>query len=472
MQQPLVSVIIPAYNGARHLGEAIQSVLDQTYGHLELIVVDDASQDASEEVVSRFNDPRVKFIAHRVNRGACSARKTGIEASTGEIVSFLDQDDLLHPEKLANHVAYHQANPDVGFSYNAFFNLHHSSNDIRDVYMPPSPLTLADLVLGFPIPPSCWTLKRQWALREENWEESTFLHGREYVFCGRLFLAGCIYGRVEGALNYRRHHGGRLFSSLAAKCRAELRCQELVFTDPRYPQSLLSLEEPAYARTHLQWAYIALFQSETQTGQDLLRKAIALRPHLVTGTPTPLTVYLMSYAVDQRALDHEEILRRICDQLPAEAAFVRNDFQWASAQGHVVKGTRSVLWNDGKGALFHFEKAVQLGARLDTTTAMMVTDHLFKYTEVMGSQAGENALHDIEPYLARLSNRGAVRHLKGRIAFNRAFQRYRSRKFRDVPRSLVQAVINDPSYLGNRGAWSILLRSGIGWYGQLGPEAL
>ena len=78
MGNPTVSVITPAYNGADHLGEAIQSVLDQTYPHSELIVVDDASTDETPEIVRRFDDPRLKYIVHKENRGPDVARHTPV----------------------------------------------------------------------------------------------------------------------------------------------------------------------------------------------------------------------------------------------------------------------------------------------------------------------------------------------------------------------------------------------------------
>jgi glycosyltransferase involved in cell wall biosynthesis len=97
MTTPTVSVIIPAYNGAEFLAATIQSVLDQTYSNFELIVVDDASTDDTSQVVQQFDDPRVKFIQHQENQGSDVARHTGLQASSGEIIAFLDQDDLFHP---------------------------------------------------------------------------------------------------------------------------------------------------------------------------------------------------------------------------------------------------------------------------------------------------------------------------------------------------------------------------------------
>lgn len=97
---PLVSVILCNYNYGRFMGEAIDSVLAQTYIDFELIVVDDGSTDESREVISSCTDPRIRTIFHDRNRGQAAAFNSGFAAVNGEIVAFLDSDDWWKPEKL------------------------------------------------------------------------------------------------------------------------------------------------------------------------------------------------------------------------------------------------------------------------------------------------------------------------------------------------------------------------------------
>ncbi len=109
---PMVSVIIPSYNGERFIGEAIESVLNQTYQNFEIIIVDDGSTDGSKSVIKPFLwDPRIKFVEHGQNKGIPSARNTGIKMSKGEFVAFLDQDDLWLPEKLERQIAVFERSP-------------------------------------------------------------------------------------------------------------------------------------------------------------------------------------------------------------------------------------------------------------------------------------------------------------------------------------------------------------------------
>lgn len=104
--QPLVSVIIPSYNMARYVGEAIESVLAQTYKNYELIVVDDGSTDNTAEVVKKYLKPQAVSYIHKENKGISVARNTGIKASRGEFIAFLDADDIWLPEKLEHQIKF------------------------------------------------------------------------------------------------------------------------------------------------------------------------------------------------------------------------------------------------------------------------------------------------------------------------------------------------------------------------------
>lgn len=96
---PLVSVVIPCRNGENLVGNAIESALAQTYANVEVMVIDDGSTDNSLDIIRSFGK-RIRWISG-AHSGACTARNRGVEQSRGELVQFLDVDDLLHPEKLS-----------------------------------------------------------------------------------------------------------------------------------------------------------------------------------------------------------------------------------------------------------------------------------------------------------------------------------------------------------------------------------
>lgn len=94
---PLVSVIVPVYNVEQYLDECLNSIRQQTYENLEIIVVEDCSTDKSLEVLSKhLNDQRIKLIRHEKNSGLSAARNTGIDTAKGDYIMFVDSDDLVH----------------------------------------------------------------------------------------------------------------------------------------------------------------------------------------------------------------------------------------------------------------------------------------------------------------------------------------------------------------------------------------
>ncbi len=96
----LVSVVIPTYNHARFLGRALQSVMDQTYKNWEVIIIDNHSQDNTDEIVEAFKDPRITLLKIHNNGVIAASRNMGIRAAKGEWIAFLDSDDHWYPNKL------------------------------------------------------------------------------------------------------------------------------------------------------------------------------------------------------------------------------------------------------------------------------------------------------------------------------------------------------------------------------------
>jgi len=117
---PLVSVITPAYNAARFIRAAIESVKRQTYPHWELILIDDCSRDETVALIQEeLGDPRIQLIELAQNSGAAVARNAGIRAAKGKYLAFLDSDDLWLPEKLERQVAFMQER-DAAFSFTQY----------------------------------------------------------------------------------------------------------------------------------------------------------------------------------------------------------------------------------------------------------------------------------------------------------------------------------------------------------------
>ena len=125
-----ISVVIPAYNKANLTIKTIESVLGQTYGNIEVIVVDDGSTDDTKNKLQSFGD-RIHYI-YKQNGGACSARNVGIKQATGEYIALLDCDDIFDSEKIAKSVECLEKNPDYGFVHTGMLFINGDDDVISD----------------------------------------------------------------------------------------------------------------------------------------------------------------------------------------------------------------------------------------------------------------------------------------------------------------------------------------------------
>lgn len=130
MTRPLVTVVIPNYNYARYLGQAVDSALAQTYDNREVVVVDNSSTDGSLDVLRGYGD-RVRWFQQE-NLGQSGSRNRGIQESRGELVAFLDADDVWLPDKLVRQVALF-SDPDTGLVYSGYTITDGALNPVEEV---------------------------------------------------------------------------------------------------------------------------------------------------------------------------------------------------------------------------------------------------------------------------------------------------------------------------------------------------
>lgn len=143
----LVSIITPCYNSSRHIEEMINSVLQQTFKHWELIIVDNGSSDNSIEIVQSFSleDSRIKLKYSE--KGAAIARQKGIEAAKGKYISFLDADDLWHKEKLHEQVNFMEKN-DIKFCYHPYLYIDEVGNELGKIREAPEKISYKSQLKG------------------------------------------------------------------------------------------------------------------------------------------------------------------------------------------------------------------------------------------------------------------------------------------------------------------------------------
>jgi len=254
MASPLVSIMMPAYNAERYIGEAIASVREQTYAHWELLIVDDGSTDRTAAIAAQAAaaDPRVRLI-QQPNGGEAVARNTALTHMRGELIAFLDADDAYLPHHLAAVVAYLQAHPDRDAVYTDGYHCDREGRRLAtlssrrrgpfegDLF---EPLVRASDVFG---PPLCVALRRDGVMRRAlafdpqivigpDWE--FFIRYAEEARFGYLDEPTCLY-RVHTANISVRTSASRRALSLA-------RCRESAIGRRRFGECSLETRAAAF----------------------------------------------------------------------------------------------------------------------------------------------------------------------------------------------------------------------------------
>jgi glycosyltransferase involved in cell wall biosynthesis len=216
-QSPLVSVVLPVYNGQRYLAESIQSCLDQTLTDWELLVVDDASTDETPAIIEKFveADHRIHHLRHQTNRRLPAALNSGFAEARGTYLSWTSDDNHYRPEALSEMVKLLQANPSVDFVYTDFDIVDDAGVFVRTVSAPPPDR----LIQGYdPVP--CFLYARSLYAELGGYSEDLFL-SEDYEYWLRILASRhTMYPLHLNLYEYRRHsrsltdeHRGRTFAA-------------------------------------------------------------------------------------------------------------------------------------------------------------------------------------------------------------------------------------------------------------------
>jgi glycosyltransferase involved in cell wall biosynthesis len=200
-----VSIIIPAYNGDRYIGEAIDSILAQTYNDYEIIVVDDGSTDNTAQVVQQYGK-QIQYLS-QTNQGVAASRNLGLTAAKGEYIAFLDQDDLFLPQKLLSQVTLLEENPSLGIA-NSGWQIVDQQGQVKAAVEPwekiPQ-LNLADLIIWKPVFLGAMLFRHSW-LKLSGGFDTTLEQTPDVDLVLRLAAVGCPAAWVkQTTVKYRQH---------------------------------------------------------------------------------------------------------------------------------------------------------------------------------------------------------------------------------------------------------------------------
>ncbi len=316
---PEVTVVLPTFNRADMILDAIRSVQAQTFQDWEIVVVDDGSTDNTREIIQALADPRIRYV-YQENKGLPGARNTGIRNARAELIAFLDSDDAFLPEKLSWQVNMMKTQSDLGLvAGDVFFTDAHLTPlfEARAWESQPT-LTLKDWVLGCPIIVSATMVRRGW-LEKAGLFDETMRYVEDWDLWLRLSFLGCPMEWLPRPVTLYRIHGQNMAKHAALMKQGMLRMFDKFFSIPNLPAEILNLRDQAYAHAYLNGAARAFAAGDSIEGKNSLENALRINPTLEIGNPPQALSSLASFANSPQCLQPERFLQSLIQGLPERA---------------------------------------------------------------------------------------------------------------------------------------------------------
>jgi len=270
---PLVSIVIPAYNGASYLRQSIESVLSQNYPNVELLVFDDGSRDNTREILQSYKD-RFYWESHE-NMGQSATLNKGWQLARGHVLSYLSVDDVLDPRAVSTSLNY--LKDDVVLTYCDFNLIDPSSKLIRRVKAPD--FNYRDMFSRLICHPGPGVFMTRRALKASGPWDTSYRQMPDYDFWLRLGLQGRFIRVPEVLASFRVHEQSLTFAPADEKRAMEpVRIISGFIETQNLPPELLPLKKMALSNAWIITAQLFIRSGCFRRGGQALRQAFSIRP--------------------------------------------------------------------------------------------------------------------------------------------------------------------------------------------------
>jgi len=454
-EHPLVSVIIPTFNRAHFLKQAIESALSQTYPSVEIIVVDDGSSDQTPQVVEPYLD-RVQYIRQE-NSGIAAARNRGLQAAHGTYINFLDDDDLFRPEKLAHQVAVLENRPEVGLVHCRYEYIDQDGQLHSRVGPMPEGDARARLLRRQFVRASAALIRRSWLDKVGPFNEKLSL-ASEHEMLLRIALAGSPFACVQQHLCAYRVQRGQKLERLVQSESEFLQVIEWGFQQPGLPAELKMMRKECLAGWHFFFSLRYYAVERWEDAQRNLAQALADNPLLASAQDAFFSA-LIQQALDNRVQGAQRYLIGVFAHLPPAIASMVSYRDVLLAWTQVGLALRFLQSGKTDDAQTLFLSAItdypdiliqtDTIAQMVATTAMSMAPEPDTFVELMFDQL---PAHAMEWGMMR-------RRVRADVNIACAFDDYFIGHYRSVVQRVWKALMNRPAWLTNRGVLSILVKS-------------
>ena len=352
-----ISVIIPAYNQGHFLGEAIESVLAQTYPDFEVLVVDDGSTDDTAVVAQSYTDPRVHYI-YKENGGLSSARNAGLRQAKGAYISYLDSDDCFLPQKLTLLVAELEANPQIGLVAGQALLIDEHGRQSGKKFDRPLPENPVELLLVNPLHVGSVLLRREWQ-EEVGFFDETLRSYEDWDMWLRLALADCRMHYVPEPVSLYRFHSAQMTRDGRQMTTATFAVLDKLFNEYEMPAAWQAMRDKAYSRAHLRGAAQAYHTGAYDEGKAHLVQATALDPDLLADQGQMLADIIAAWTNLPKIADPIQYLETAYDNLPAELNVLAQRRNKDLSQAAMGMAYRAYIQGDKRRARTAVRRAIR-----------------------------------------------------------------------------------------------------------------
>jgi len=331
------SIIIPTHNGDQYIGQTVDSALAQTYGDVEVIVVDDGSTDDTRQVLAQYGS-QICYI-HQENRGPAAARNVGFAAAQGEYLLFLDSDDLIPPDKLTRQINFLEAHPNYQIVYSAWqFISSDGARIIGEVRPGKEGNLLKDILCrSFVIvSPGAVVLRRECLEKGGLFDESLALMGSEDTDLWlRLATAGYTFGYINQPLLQYRVRRGSMSSRITRQIYSRSARLDKYFANPNLPEEIKKLKAETYSIFQFEIAANYFRINNPAQGRAHLQQAIKECPVLAQNINWILE-WLAASVLEPQTTDAIKMINLFFDNLPPEAIHLKPLRRQAIGRYHLV----------------------------------------------------------------------------------------------------------------------------------------
>jgi len=315
-----ISIIIPTYNRADLLIQAIESALYQTYKDFELIIIDDGSTDNTYEVIKSFSSTRIRyFYIH--HSGVSAARNTGINESSGEFLTFLDSDDHFLPNKIQMQLQVFSNNQSLGLVACGWREVRINNHNIREVkpWINVPNLNLESWLFGCPAGAGVIMVKREWIDLIGGFDTNLIAH-EDWDLGLRLSNAGCEMTWCREVLVEASIHDNNIHLAPAKSISSQKLILEKFYSQSGLTDQAKELMNLAYSKMYLRNALTNYKDSNYSEAGQILGKVVENDPSLLSNDYFHLLEIIAAWSTLITFTDRTDFIRKAFYYLPENLA--------------------------------------------------------------------------------------------------------------------------------------------------------